>query len=294
MERSVNLPRFVDSHVHYYDMQHPELVYSHWGPDVVHPTLGTRVRALGERNFLAEDFIDLTRPFNVAKAVHVQAAIGSPDPVTETAWLQEAADRTGFPHGIIAAADLSSADAEATLQRHCRYANMRGVRDFEAAGRLDDPATLRGFALLEEMGLIASMNVTWEHMARVRSIAERHPELQLVIDHTGSPRGRTREYVADWRRGMATAAGAGNVWCKLSGLGMTDHEWSTDSIRPFIEYCIETFGVERCFFGTNWPVDSLFSSYETVVAAYAEITAGLSEGERTALHAGNAERLYRI
>lgn len=287
-------PRFVDSHVHYYDMQHPELIYSHWGPEVVHPTLGTRVRTLGERNFLAEDFIELSRPYNVAKAVHVQAAIGSPDPVTETAWLQEAADRTGFPHGIIAAADLSSSDAETTLRRHLGYANMRGVRDFEVAERLDDPATLRGFAMLEEMGLIASMNVSWEHMDRVRSIAERHPQLQMVVDHTGSPRGRTREYIADWRRGMATAAGAGNVWCKLSGLGMTDHDWSTDSIRPFIEYCIETFGVERCFFGTNWPVDSLFSSYAAIVSAYAEITTGLGESDRAALHAGNAERLYRI
>ena len=290
----MSLPRFVDSHVHFYDMQHPELIYSHWGPDVVHPTLGTRVRTLGERNFLAEDFIELTRPLSVTKAVHVQAAIGSPDPVTETAWLQEAADRTGFPHGIIAAADLSQPDAELTLRRHCRFANMRGVRDFEVADRLDDPATQRGFALLEKMGLIASMNVSWEHMDQVRSIAERHPRLQLVIDHTGSPGGRGRDYISDWRRGMATAAGAGNVWCKLSGLGMTDHDWSTDSIRPLIEYCIETFGVERCFFGTNWPVDSLFSSYEEIVVAYAEITAGLNESDRAGLHSGNAETLYRI
>ncbi len=290
----MSLPRLVDSHVHYYDMQHPELIYSHWGPDVVHPVLGTRVRSLGERNFLAEDYIELTRPFNVAKAVHVQAAIGSPDPVTETVWLQEAANRTGFPHGIIAAADLSDPDVKSTLERHCRCANMRGVRDFEVAERLDDPATLRGFALLEEMNLIASMNVAWEHMSRVRSIAERHPGLQVVIDHTGSPKERGREYIADWRRGMATAAGAQNVWCKLSGLGMTDHDWNTESIRPFIEYCIETFGVERCFFGTNWPVDSLFSSYEAVVSAYAEITAGLGADDRARLHAGNAERLYRI
>ncbi len=91
---------FVDAHVHFYDMQHPELIYAHWQPDVVHPTLGTQTRKLGERNFLAEDFIALTRNANVTKAVHVQAAIGSPDPVTETAWLQEAADRTArAPNG---------------------------------------------------------------------------------------------------------------------------------------------------------------------------------------------------
>ena len=285
---------FVDSHVHFYDMQHPELVYSHWAPGVVHPTLGTRISKLGERNFLAEDFIELSRPQNVTKAVHVQAAIGSPDPVTETAWLQAAADRTGFPHGIIAAADLSAPDAARTLERHCRFANMRGVRDFEVAARLNDPATLQGFVMLERMGLVASMNVTWEHMASVRTIAERFPNLQLVVDHTGSPRGRSPEYVGNWRRGMATAAGAPNVWSKISGLGMTDYDWTPESIRPFVLYCIETFGVERCFFGTNWPVDSLFSSYAAIIDAYAQIIAGFSDSERQQMFAGNAERLYRL
>ena len=114
-------PEFVDTHVHFYDMQHPELVYAHWGPDVDHPTLGKQMRKLGERNFVAEDYIELTRPSNVVKAVHVQAAIGSPDPVKETEWLQEAADRTGFPHGIIAFANLSAPDVETVLAGHCEY-----------------------------------------------------------------------------------------------------------------------------------------------------------------------------
>ena len=55
-------PEFVDTHVHFYDMQHPELVYAHWAPDVDHPTLGTQMRKLGERNFVAEDYIEVTRP----------------------------------------------------------------------------------------------------------------------------------------------------------------------------------------------------------------------------------------
>ena len=99
-------PEFVDAHVHFYDMQHPELFYAHWQPDVVHPSLGTLPRKLAERNWLAEDFIEVSRSSNVTKAVHVQAAIGSDDPVKETEWLQEAADRTGFPQAIVAYADL--------------------------------------------------------------------------------------------------------------------------------------------------------------------------------------------
>ena len=62
----------------------------------------------------------------LTKAVHVQAAIGSPDPVTETEWLQEAADRTGFPHGIVAYADLRDPGVEAVLERHCESPEHAG------------------------------------------------------------------------------------------------------------------------------------------------------------------------
>ena len=86
---------FVDTHVHLYDMQHPELVYGHWQPGVPHPSLGWQIQKLANRNYVAEDYIAETRNANVTKAVHVQAAIGSPDPVTETEWLQEAAGAGG-------------------------------------------------------------------------------------------------------------------------------------------------------------------------------------------------------
>ena len=62
---------FVDSHVHFYDMQHPELFYAHWQPGKPHPTLGDQIQKLAERNYLAEDYIAETRNANVTKAVHV-------------------------------------------------------------------------------------------------------------------------------------------------------------------------------------------------------------------------------
>ena len=264
------------------------------GPMSIIPRWGSRCGSWGERNFVVEDYIEVTRPSNVVKAVHVQAAIGSPDPVKETEWLQEAADRTGFPHGIIAFADLSAPDAETVLAGHCEFPNMRGIRDLDAAGHLTDSRFLHGFGLLEKYDLIASMNVTWEQMDTVRSLADSHPNIRMVIDHTGGPWERDRTYLEGWRRGMATVAGADNVWCKISGLGMTDHDWTVDSIRPFVLYCIETFGTEWCFFGTNWPVDSLWSGYADVVDAYTEIISGFSADERERLFVTNAERLYRI
>lgn len=287
-------PEFVDAHVHFYDMGHPELHYAHWQPDVVHPSLGTQPRQLAERNWLAEDFIELTRESNVTKAIHVQAAIGSPDPVKETEWLQEAAERTGFPQAIVAYADLRDAGVERTLERHCEFPNMRGIRDFSHGDFLVSEDFRRGHALLERYGLVSSIAAEWQDMEKLRNLAGEFPNIPIVLDHAGLPAERTPEYFEHWREGMRTAAEAENVICKVSGLGMGDNEWTVDSIRPYVLHCIETFGVERSLFATNWPVDSLWSGYGDIVSAYDEITRDFSDDERRALFSGNAEGLYRI
>ena len=67
-----------------------------------------------------------------------------------------------------------------------------------------------------------------------------------------------------WKRELQHLAGAPNVTIKISGLGMCDPKWTVESIRPWVMTCIEAFGVERSFFGTNWPVDRLYSSYPDV------------------------------
>ena len=285
---------FVDSHVHFYDMQHPKLFYGHWQPNVDPPLIGKQMRKLGERNFLAEDFIETTRASNVTKAVHVQAAIGSKDPVKETEWLEDAAERTGFPHAIVAYADLRDTDVESVLERHCEFPRMRGIRDFSYGDFLVAGDFHRGYSLLQKYGLHASIAAQCQDMEKLAALANRFPNTIIVIDHAGNPAERTAEYFELWKRGMATAASAENVICKVSGLGMGDHNWTVESIRPWVLGCIEAFGVERCIFATNWPVDSLFSSYGTLIDAYAEIVSDFSDDEKRDLFSRNTERLYKI
>jgi predicted TIM-barrel fold metal-dependent hydrolase len=97
-----------------------------------------------------------------------------------------------------------------------------------------------------------------------------------------------------WKRELTDLAEAPNVVIKISGLGMCDNTWTVDSIRPWVLTCIEAFGTERSFFGTNWPVDRLYSSYPDVVNAYAQIIRDFSKDEQVALFSGNAERIFRI
>jgi predicted TIM-barrel fold metal-dependent hydrolase len=284
---------FVDTHVHYWDLKDPKLKYAWLEGDWVHPILGD-IDGLKVLKYMAEHYIAETRFQNVSKCVHVQAAIGIADPVDETRWLQEQADRTGFPNGIVAHCDLASSDAAETLERHMAYANMRGIRDFGQGDYLVDPAWQEGYGLLARHDLVFCLDVLPENLDKARALAEKYPDVVLCIDHAGFPRARDADYFEMWKRGMQDAAGAPNVVCKISGLGMCDNEWTVDSFRPWVLACIEAFGTERSFFGTNWPVDRLYSSYGDVLNAYEEIIGDFSPGEQEALFSKNAERIFRI
>lgn len=284
---------FVDTHVHFWNLKHPDLYYSWLQPDWEHPLLGD-IDQLKHLRYEAEGYEAETRFAGTTKCVHVQAALGIEDPINETAWLQEMADRTGWPQAIVAHADLADAGVERVLERHCEHANMRGIRDFGTGDYLVDPDWHRGYALLAKYDLVCSLDCFWENMGKARDLARSAPDVVLVLDHTGFPLERSDEYFENWKRGMATLAEADSAVCKMSGLGMRDPRWTVESIRPWVLHAIETFGVERCFFGTNWPVDRLFSSYDAVVAAYREIVRDFSDAEQGALFARNAERVYRI
>jgi predicted TIM-barrel fold metal-dependent hydrolase len=284
---------FVDTHVHYMDLKDPNLHYAWLQPDWVHPVLGD-IDGLKVLKYTADHFIAETRFQNVTKVVHVQAALGIADPVEETRWLQEQADRTGFPHGIVAHCDLAGADPEATIERHLEYANVRGIRDFGEGDYLVDDTWGRGYGLLAKHDLVFCLDALPENLPKARALADKYPEVVLCIDHAGFPRQRDDEYFQMWRRGIDECAGAPNTVLKISGLGMCDNRWTVESIRPWVEACIEAFGTARSFFGTNWPVDRLYSSYGDVLDAYAEIISSYSQPEQEALFSKNAERIFRI
>ncbi|MBM3948050.1 MAG: hypothetical protein FJ312_02175 [SAR202 cluster bacterium] len=285
---------FVDTHIHFWDLSHPDLYYAWLQPNTDHPHLGKRVAELSSKDYQAEDYVRETHKSNVVAAIHVQAALGIKDPVKETQWLQEAADRTGCPKGIVAYANLKDPRVEEVLERHCRYSNMRGIRDFSEGDYLVDRAFHRGYALLEKFRLASSMDVKWENMHKARDLARKFPRTAMVLDHCGLPVARTKEYFEAWKKGIATLAQAENVVCKISGLGIYDQNWTVESIRPWVLSCVETFGPKRCIFATNWPVDKLFSTYDALIDAYARIIADFTPDEKMDMFSRNALSLYRI
>jgi predicted TIM-barrel fold metal-dependent hydrolase len=285
---------FTDTHVHFHDFSEPALRWDWLLPGAApDPDLGD-YSAIQTRRFIPDDFLGETRFHQVERVVHVQAAIGTLDPVEETRWLQSHADRVDVPHGIVASADLAHPDVERLLERHAEFANLRGIRDLRYDDYAADEAWLRGVALLESRGLVLCDDPLLEHMPLLAAVADRFSELSICVDHAGFPRRRDDEYFHEWRSRMQHLADRENTVVKVSGLAMVDHAWTVDSLRPWVAACLELWGPRRVIFGTNWPVDRLFSSYGDVVDAYATLIAEFSDAEQQALFAGNAERVFRV
>ncbi len=289
---------FVDTHIHFWERPHPTLEWVWLADDFIHPQLGDTILLKEMRRYVVREYLEDIEGSNVTKAVHIQAAIGSADPVEETIWLQAMADKTGWPQGIVGDARLQSPDVEKTIERHMEHSNFRGLRDFAQGDYLVDPDFHRGYALLEKYNLAYDLDVLWGDMHKAADLARKFPNTTLVVDHAGFPQERTDEYLEQWKSGMEAFKDVDNAVIKISGLGMGDQmagsNWTIDSLRPYVLGCIEAFGVERSFFGTNWPVDKMYSTYGELVTAYRELISEFSDDEQQALLSKNAEKYYRV
>ncbi len=296
-------PPTVDPHHHLWDLRRNPYPWLQERP--LRPRLEGDITPIAQ-DYLLDDYLADIRHQNVVKSVHVECGWDPSDPAGETAWLQRLADQRGYPHGIVARATLDAPDVERVLEAHAGYRNVRGIR--HAANWHLDPvktyvdrpdlirteAWRRGFGLLRRFGFSFDLQIYPAQMHDAAALAHAHPDVLLVLNHAGMPVDRDEAGLDLWRRGMRELAAAPNVVAKISGLGAVDWHWTTKRIRPFVLQTIDLFGVARCMFASNFPVDKLYSDFDTLYAAFREITEPFSADERRALFHDNAARLYRL
>ncbi len=164
----------------------------------------------------------------------------------------------------------------------------------ESADVMDDPAWRRGYALLGERGLSFDHGINYLQLDRTVALLRALPDTACVINHLGYPSDRGAEAIAVWRAGMREVAAYPSAWMKMSGIFMTDHDWTVDSIRPFVLEAIEAFGPARCMFGSNFPVDKLYGGYAEILGAYQEVVKDFSENEQRQLFHDTAASFYRV
>jgi predicted TIM-barrel fold metal-dependent hydrolase len=102
------------------------------------------------------------------------------------------------------------------------------------------------------------------------------------------------EGVAAWREGMARLGDCPNVAVKLSGLGTFAHKVDPNFVGFVIAETIEHFGADRCLWGSNFPIEKLWTDYGALIEAYKFVLAPFTEEEREQIFSRTARRIYRI
>ena len=259
------------------------------------------------KDYLISDFIRDIGDQPIVKSVHVQADHDPRDPVRETRWLQSVAEDhsnpRGFPHAIVASADLSADNAASVLERHCESPNMRGIRQ-PLNGIVTNPARhpnlLENLVWIDNIGLLRRFDLSFDlqllpiQMASAADILARHEDVQFILCHAGLPMDASASGRMLWRSGMRALGALPNVAAKISGFGMFDRRWTTESIGSLVLETIEIFGPERAMFGSNFPVDGMMASYDRIWESFKTLTNACSSSEQRKLFHDNAARFYRI
>ena len=254
---------------------------------------------------MAEYLADLAGT-GVEKAVYVQANWPVDRAEDEVAWLEGLARETGWPHAIVGYADMTAADARPALDRLARFPHLRGVRRqfhwhenplYRFASGPDlcrDPAVRRNVGRLADYGLAFDLQVFAPQMAGAAELAEACPGTTFVLQHAGMLEDLSEAGRAAWREGMAALARRPNVVAKLSGFGTVLHRLDPDHIAWLTTETVAMFGADRCLWGSNFPIEKLWTSYPALLDAHRAAAGGLAEAERAAIFKDTASRVYRL
>ena len=298
--------KIVDAHHHLWDLNNKDTKYS-WLMVTEGEAFFGDYAAI-RKNYLLEDYIEDSKNQNIIKSVHVQAEHDDDKPVNETAWLQNLADThsSKLPNAIVAFADFSKNNVSEILDAHQEYKNTRGIRQILSYNK-DEPkyshATedfMKNSTWVENFKYIRNRNLSFDiqiykhQMEDAVNLANKYNDVLFILNHTGEPCYQSKEYIESWEQNMKKLAKCENVVAKISGLGMFDPNWTIDSTRIFVEKTIQIFGIERCMFASNFPVDKIFNSFDTYWNSFKEITKNYSENDKKLLFSSNAEKYYRI
>lgn len=297
----------VDAHLHFWDHSVDGLEWQWLDPAFDHAQRGGLSRLDQPRwaatELRAEVAAVEALGATVVKTVHVQSARPD-DPALETRWLQQMGADEGWPDAIIAYCHLADPDAPRLIAAHARSSRFRGVRGILSTDAAVLDAGADGVHLaaidashraLASHDAVVEVSVTSDRFDAAIAIAERHPDVPVVVSHAGLAKARDDDYFARWRPAMSRFAAIEHASCKVSALaGGADPNWTMESIRRWILGCVEAFGPERCMFASNWPIEKLFGSYDRLVSAYLTVLDELTADERSAFFSGTAARVYRI
>lgn len=242
----------------------------------------------------------------VVKTVYVQANWPEGRAMDEARWIEDLGRETGWPHATVAFADMTVPDVRPMLDRLAQNPRLRGIRQqlhhhdnpqFRFASRpdlCDDAAVQRNCARLADYALSFDLQVFAPQMASAARLTAAAPRTTFVLQHAGMLEDLTPQGRAIWAAGMDLLAACPNAVVKLSGLGTFVHRVDPDLIGWLWRETVARFGPDRCLWGSNFPIEKLWTDYAALLDAHRAAADALPDAARQAIFHDTACRVYRL
>jgi predicted TIM-barrel fold metal-dependent hydrolase len=258
------------------------------------------------RDYLIDEFLADLAGTGVTQSVYVQCNWPKDRFEDEVAYVQQVADQHGFPQAIVGYADFLAGDVRPQLDRLTKYPGMRGLRmqlqwhqnpQYQFASSPDlarEPTLQKNVAALADYGWSFDLQVFAGQMRGAAELADSAPKVTFILQHAGMLEDLSPQGWDEWRAGMRLLASRPNIVSKLSALGTFVHKNDPTHVAAIVRETIEIFGPERCLFGSNFPVEKLWTNYADLIAAYRRAVEPLGEAVARAALRDTAKRIYRL
>jgi predicted TIM-barrel fold metal-dependent hydrolase len=258
------------------------------------------------RDYLIEEYREDISAFNVTGSIYMQANWGLENSLKEAQWVNSVGDQSGIPNALVAFAELDHSELDELLRAYSEIPRVCGIRHqihwhenpnyayVSAADVYNNVDWRKGLVKVTDAGLPFDLQVFPRQLSGAARMVADFPETTFILNHAGMLDSRDSETVKIWENGIADLAQHTNVYCKLTGLGTFDRKSSVELIEPIIAHAIGQFGPERCIFGSNFPVEKMWTTYAELCDHFIQALPPLSKFDQSQILGGSAIKAYQL
>jgi L-fuconolactonase len=273
----------IDSHQHF------------WKYDSAKHSWMNEEMGILKTDFLPVHLVPLLQICNINGCVAVQAS----QTEEENEFLLNLASTNDCIKGIVGWVDLRAKNLEERLEYYQQFSKIKGFRhiihDEPALDFMLQPAFLRGVSALKKFDFTYDILIFAAHLPNTIAFIKALPQQAFVIDHLAKPLIK-KQIIGDWQKYMTAIASYKNVFCKISGM-VTEADWKNwkkDDFNNYLDAAVETFGIDRIMYGSDWPVCTLAAQYKEQFDIVKDYFLSFSEAEQAQVFGGNATKFYKL
>ncbi|MBL0745762.1 amidohydrolase family protein [Chryseolinea lacunae] len=273
----------IDSHVHFWQYSEKE-----------YPWIGTTMSGI-RRDFIPTDAEPIFHRHGIAGCIAVQARQNE----AENEFMLSLAKRSSFIKGIVGWVPLKDKSLQSKLEAYAQQPLIRGFRhviqDEPLLEFMLDPSFIRGLRLLHHHNYCYDLLIKPSHLPVAAALVRLLPAQPIVIDHIAKPDIARGEFTR-WAKDIQRLASFDNIYCKVSGMTTEARwkEWSENDFRPYLDTVVESFGLKRLIYGSDWPVCLLSTDYEQQLRMVENYFRSFSKPEQASIFGLNALEFYKI